>query len=96
MTLSDRVKSKKPTQTPLLGRPIELEEEVEEALVKCLEVCADFNYPMRKRQLQDLVQSYCEEQGVKTRWQNNRPGLTWIRKFCKRWSHRVKVKYLGT
>jgi len=51
MTLSDRLKSKKPSETSLLGRPIELEEEVEEALVKCLEVCADFNYPMRKRQL---------------------------------------------
>jgi hypothetical protein len=38
MTLSDRLKTKKPSETPLLGRPIELEKEVEEAVVKCLEV----------------------------------------------------------
>jgi hypothetical protein len=47
MTLSDRLTTKKPSETLLLDRP----SEVEEAVVKCLEVCADFNYPMRKRQL---------------------------------------------
>jgi hypothetical protein len=47
---------------------------VEEAVVKCLEVCTNFNYPMRKQQLQDLVQSYCEEKGVKTRWLTPGPG----------------------
>jgi hypothetical protein len=92
MTLSDRLAIKKPSETPLLGRPMELEKEVEEAVVKCLKVCADFNYPMRKRQLQDLVQCHCEEQGVKTRWENSRPGQAWVRTFRKRWSHRVKVK----
>ncbi len=30
----------------------ELSKEVEEALVKCLEMCADFNYPMMRRDLQ--------------------------------------------
>lgn len=56
MTLSDRLRSKEPTDKPKLGRPCDLSHEVELALVKCLKMCAEFNYPMRRRDLQDLVQ----------------------------------------
>jgi hypothetical protein len=70
----------------------ELSMAVEEALVKCLEMCADFNYPMGKKKLQNLVQSYCVENNVDTRWKGHRPGKDWVRLFKKRWSHRVKVR----
>ncbi len=56
---------------------------VEEALVKCLEMCADFNYPMGKKKLQNLVQSYCVENNVDTRWKGHRPGKDWVRLFKK-------------
>jgi hypothetical protein len=50
MTLSDRMKKERPDERPALGRPQELDKTVEEeALVKCLEICASFNYPMRKK-----------------------------------------------
>jgi hypothetical protein len=39
-----------------------------------------------------LVQAYCIENDVKTRWEDSRPGKHWIRSFQKRWSHRVKVR----
>ena len=65
MTLADRLRRANPSEKPTLGRPIELADEVEEALVKCLEWCAEFNFPMRKRGLQDLVQNYCVENNVK-------------------------------
>jgi hypothetical protein len=45
----------------------ELSKATEEGLVKCLEMCADFNYPMGKKKLQNLVQSYCVENNVHTR-----------------------------
>jgi len=90
MTLSDRLK--RPGENTPLGRPQELSRDVEEALVQCLEMCAEFQYPLKKRDLQDLVQSYCVTNSVKTRWENNRPGYDWIRSFKERWSHRVKVK----
>lgn len=67
MTLSDRLKKENPTDKPSLGRPQELSEVVEEALVKCLEMCSEFQYPMKRRDLQDLVQSYCVEHSVPTR-----------------------------
>ncbi len=56
-------------------------------------MCAEFNYPMCKKKLQNLVQSYCVEHNVKTRWHNDRPGKDWVRLFKKRWSHRVKVRH---
>jgi transposase-like protein len=77
MTLSDRLRMDKPN--PSLGRPQELSPEVEEALVQCLEMCSEFQFPMRKRDLQDLVQAYCVENEVRTRWKNDRPGSDWIR-----------------
>ncbi len=90
MMLSDRLK--RPDFCPPLGRPQELSPVVEEALVQCVELCAEFQYPLNKRKLQNLVQEYCEENSVKTRWSNNRPGRDWIRSFKSCWSHRIKVK----
>jgi hypothetical protein len=92
MTLVDRLKREEPTKKPHIGRPQELSEEVEKALVKCLKMCSEFQYPMRKRDLQNLVQSYCVEHNVKTRWVNDRPGKHWIISFKKRWSHCVRIK----
>jgi hypothetical protein len=43
-TLADRLRTNK--VDPKLGRPVELSAAVEEALVKSLELCASFNYPM--------------------------------------------------
>ncbi len=69
--------------------------DVEEVLVQCLEMCAEFQYPLKKRDLQDLVQSYCVTNSVKTRWENDSPGYDWIRSFKDRWRHRVKVNKLS-
>jgi hypothetical protein len=65
MTLSDRLK--RPGENPPLSRPQELSRDVEEALVQCLEMCAEFQYPLKKRDLQDLVQSYRITNSVKKR-----------------------------
>lgn len=92
MTLSDRLSRPAPEIRPPLGRPITLSPAVEKALVKCLILCAEFQYPMRKRDLQDLVQAYCLEHDVLTSWEDKRPGKAWIRKFTRRWQHLVKVR----
>jgi hypothetical protein len=80
-----------PAKKLKLGRPQQLSVQEEKALVKCLDLCAEFNYPMRKRDLQDLVQSYCMQHGLKTKWEDERPGRHWVRNFRKRWSNRVKL-----
>lgn len=64
MTLSDRLCRADPQKTLQLGRPCELPEKVEAALVKCLKMCGEFNYPMKRSDLQDLVQAYCTEHSV--------------------------------
>jgi hypothetical protein len=92
MTLNDRMRRMKPAEQPAMGRPQELDPTVEEALVVCLEKCSEFQYPMKKRDLQDLVQSYCIEHSVQTRWKDDRPAKDWIRNFQKCCLHRVRVR----
>lgn len=64
MTLNDRMHRENPTARPQVGRPQEISPAVEEALVGCLTLCAEFQYPMRKRDLQDLVQVQYWEQYI--------------------------------
>lgn len=90
MTLSDRLKSKDPAGQKKLGRPQELSDAVEAALIKCLVKCGEFNYPMRKADLQDVVQSYLTEHDIVSRFPNSRPAREWCRAFLKR--HRGSVK----
>ena len=94
MTLTDRLAKEAPSVMPQLGRPQVLSEETEEGLVKCLEIAADFNYPMTKRQLQELVQDYVTEHQVEVpkTWRNGKPGTGWVRKFKVRWADRLKTK----
>jgi hypothetical protein len=79
ITLSNRLK--RPDENPPLGRPQELSREVEEALVLFLDMCAKFQYPLKKRDLQDLVQTYCVTNSVKTSWENDRLWYDWISSF---------------
>jgi hypothetical protein len=65
MTLSDRLRKDAPTEDPKLGRPQELPAAVEEANVKCLITCAEFQYPMTRRDVQNIVQAYVLEKNVK-------------------------------
>jgi hypothetical protein len=57
--------------------------------VQCLEMCSEFQFPMKKS---DLQEAYCVENDISTRWENSRPGIDWVRNFKRRWSHRVKLK----
>lgn len=92
MTLNDRMHKKSPQKQPKIGRPVELSKETEEAIVKCLVLCGEYQYPMKRRDVRLLVQSYCLENGVETRWKDAKPGKDWVRSFQKRWRHVVKLR----
>ena len=92
MTLNDRINKPDLAKTPKVRRPQQLSPVEEEAIVKCLCMCAEFQYPMRKRDLQLFVQDYVVENSIETMWKEGKPGKEWIRYFRKRWAHRVKVK----
>ena len=93
MTLSNRLQYKSPQKDPKVGRPAELPLAVEQEIVKCLKFCAEYQYPMRKADLQQLVQSYCTKKCIKTRWTYNLPAKDWIQGFKQRWSHEVGIIY---
>jgi hypothetical protein len=60
--------------------------------MKCLCMCAKFQFPMRKCDLQLFVREYVVENSIETRWEGGKHGKEWIRYLRKRWVHRVKVK----
>jgi transposase-like protein len=88
-TLTDRLGK---MEVPTLGRPQELPKAAERAIVKCLIMCAEYQYPMNKKDVQLMVQAYCLENGVETRWKESKPGKDWIINFQKRWSSEVKLR----
>lgn len=92
ITLNDRMRRSSPVKAPTVGRPNELSEAEEEAIVKCLILCGEYQCPMKRIDVQKLIQSYCTENSIYTRWEDNMPGLDWVRLFQQRWSHRVKLK----
>jgi hypothetical protein len=75
-----------------VGKPQELSKAKEEAIVNCLVLCAEYQYPMNKKDLQNFVQAYVVENNVQTRWPDGRSGKDWVRSFTRRWRHKVKVK----
>lgn len=91
-TLNDRLLKDDPPALPAFGRPVELPKPVEKAIVDCLKMCGEFQYPMRKTDLQNLVQSYCVQNSIKTRWRDERPAREWCKLFLKRWSKEVKLR----
>jgi len=68
MTLNDRLNRDHPREEPKVGRPVELHPDVEKAIVDCLILCAQYHYPMRRKELQTFVQAYCTENSVVTRY----------------------------
>ncbi len=91
-TLNDRVWAGDKGEIPAMGRPVEIPKAVEAALVKCLKMCGDLQYPMKKSDLVNLVQYYCVENGVETRWKESKPGKDWCLGFMKRWKKDIKLK----
>ncbi len=93
MTLSDCLKHyDDPIELPQVGRPQELSKAEEEAIMNCLVLCGEFQYPMNKKDPQNFVQAYVVENTNQTRWPDGRPGKDWVRSFTRRWRHKVKVK----
>jgi hypothetical protein len=78
MTLDDRINKSDPAKMPKVGRPQELSPTEEEAIVKCLCMCAEFQFPMRKCDLQLFVQDYVVENSIETRWEGGKPCKEWI------------------
>lgn len=60
--------------------------------MKCLKICGEYQYPMRKSDLQQIVQAYCVRHEIKTRWKDDMPAREWVRLFLKRWRHEIKLK----
>jgi hypothetical protein len=75
----------------VVGRPLVLSDAEEEALVQVLVQMGEFNYPLTKRHLRDMVKDYLDKTR-ETRFKDNRPGRIWVQKFLERHQDRVTIK----
>jgi hypothetical protein len=89
LTLVYRIKGTH--KTGVVGRPLVLSEAEEEALVQVLIQMGEFNYPLTRRHLMDMVKDYLVKKRD-TRFKDNRPGRMWVPKFLERHKDRVTIK----
>lgn len=90
ITLHDRIHAKHVTGAP--GRTTELSKGEEDALVDVCLVLGDYNYPVTKRYLADMVKSYLDRKREVPRFKGNRPGRKWVRGFLKRHADRLVIR----
>jgi len=88
MTLNDRIHQDNPMELPKIGRPIELSKKMEKNVVDCLVLCGQYQYPMRRRDLQKFIQSYCTEHNI---YYQVRMVQYWYQ--YPRWRYRYPVWY---
>lgn len=82
MTISDHKRGK---HTGKYGGQTVLNDAEEEKLSKVLQLCADWGQPLKKIDIQLVVQGYLNRLGKREkRFKNNCPGKEWIISFLKR------------
>ena len=89
ITLHDRMKGTH--QSGRVGRPTVLSKVEEEVLVEMLKLLAEFNYPVSKRGLKDLVKVYLDKKRD-TIFKHNRPGRKWVKNFLMRHKGQIGIR----
>jgi hypothetical protein len=79
------------THTKEVGRPNVLSEAEETALVEVCVQMGQFNYPLTKRHLSEMVKNYLDKTR-ETRFVDNKPGREWVKKFLARHKDRIVVR----
>ena len=78
-------------QSGRVGRPTVLSKVEEEVLVEMLKLLAEFNYPVSKRGLKDLVKVYLDKKRD-TIFKHNRPGRKWVKNFLRRHKGQIGIR----
>lgn len=81
-TLIDKLQETHPAAP---GRPCVLTREEEQLLAKTLGVVNDWGFPMTHEDIRQVVTKFVTKQGKNVpQWENNKPGLDFIKKFAQR------------
>lgn len=81
-TLNDKLKNKYKNK---IGGQTALSSNEEKQLVEGVLCCAKWGFPLRNKDIRNIVQTYLNRKGrVEKRFQDNRPGLEWVRSFLNR------------
>jgi hypothetical protein len=78
-------------KTGQVGRPTVLNKIEEEVLVEMIVLMGQYNYPLTKRHLRDMVKAYLDKHRD-TRFKDNRPGRHWVEGFVRRHKDKVVIR----
>ena len=68
-----------------VGCPTSLPPEIESQIVRCLQIAADWGFPMSADNLRTFVRDYLNDNNIKIpKFKDNKPGDDWYRLFMKR------------
>lgn len=87
-TLHDHVSGK---HIKSVGHPTALTNAEEELIISSMEYCSENGYPCDRKDLRNMVQSYSLHHSRDFPW-ISQPGPDFLRKFEKRWNHRVSLR----
>ncbi|KAJ4443798.1 hypothetical protein ANN_05578 [Periplaneta americana] len=81
-TLNDKLKNKYKNK---IGGQTALSSNEEKQFVEGVLCCAKWGFPLRNKDVRNIVQTYLNSKGrVEKIFQDNRPGLEWVRSFLNR------------
>ena len=81
-TLHDKLTNRHPRR---IGRPVELDREVEKKLVNLLNEVAEWGYPVGGIEIKLMVKNILDEAGLtSSMFRDNRPGDKWLHSFIAR------------
>ena len=68
-----------------VGCPTLLPPEIESQIVRCLQIAADWGFPMSADNLRNFVRDYLNDNNIKIpKFKDNKPRDDWYRLFMKR------------
>lgn len=83
-------KDRPPSTSSKVGAKPSLPAELELDLVECIKTLNKGGFGFNKQEVLDMLQIYFNQNGIKTKFTNNRPGNAWWDGFKKR--HKISLK----
>ncbi|XP_055950278.1 uncharacterized protein LOC129984426 [Argiope bruennichi] len=83
-TLNKKLSGRAPVEAHGAGRPIEISTESERKFAEYLKIAGKYGYGYSRCEIKNLVAEFVKEEGIKTRWQDGKPGYEWLKNFLRR------------
>lgn len=90
-TLQDKLRGR---HMEKVGRPFAITDDDERHLVEGLQLCANWGFPLRVKDIVYIIQLYLNNCGKTVKvFNDNKPGKDWMRRFLRRYKSQLSLKF---